>query len=137
MTPYNIRRMIGYLALGLTVVIILAACAAPFDAKEHGGVATIHQLALNGRAACDNPDTARAMAHEMARQSQWVYIYASSLDGNREMARMAKELMDITQDFHTRYQQPTAPSKIYCQAKVDNVNKATDIMLKVSGRRTR
>ena len=137
MTPYNIKRIVGYSTLALTVVLILAACAAPFNAKEHGGVVTVHQLAVNGKSACDNVDTAKALAQQMAQHSQWVYIYASTLDGNREMTRMAKELMDITHDFDVRYQQPAAPSKIYCQAKVDNVKKATDIMLKVSGRRTR
>jgi len=137
MTPYNFRRIIGYSLLALIIAILLTACAAPFDYNEHGNLTSINQIASESKTVCGSVDIARSVADDLARQSQWIYIYSSTLDGNREMTKMALELMEMTKEFNSRFSQNPAPSRTYCLAKVENIKQATDAMLKVSGRRAR
>lgn len=137
MTPYNLRRLIGYSGIALIILLLLTACAAPFDHNEHSNLTTINQVSAEGKTICATTDLARSIADNMATQSQWIYIYSSNLDGNNEMTRMAKNLMDMTKDFQLRYYQPNPPSRTYCLAKMENIKEATDTMLKVSGRRAR
>lgn len=137
MTPYNFRRIIGYSGLAIVVLLLLMACAAPFDSNEHGNLTSINQMASRGRELCATPEQARAAAETLATQSQWIYIYSSHLKGNKEMMQMSQNLMEMTRDFQTRYAQATTPSRIYCSSKMENIRDATETMLKVSGRRTR
>lgn len=137
MTPYNFRRTIGYSVLIAIFLVLLAACAAPFDHNEHSNLTSINQVSAEGKIICSTVEMARTTADNMWAQSQWIYIYSSNLDGNAEMIRMAKNLMDMTKEFQLRYYQSTPPSRTYCLSKVENIHEATGVMLRVSGRRAR
>lgn len=137
MTPYNFRRIVGWGFLGLLALLLLVGCASPFDHNEHSTLTTINQVASEPKTVCGDLNLARSVAEDMATQSQWIYIYSSNLDGNVDMTKMAKNLMDITKEFQSRFNQPVPPSRTYCIAKVENIKQATDVMLKISGRRAR
>ena len=133
----RLRRFLSYPAIAVIVALMLVACAAPFDHNEHANLVSINQAARDSKILCSDLERASSTARIMAMQSEWVWIYSSNLNGNADMTKMAKNLMDMAKELDTRFQQSQPPSRLYCTTKVDNIKQATDIMLKVSGRRAR
>jgi hypothetical protein len=139
MTPYNIRRIIGYSALTILLVAMLTGCAlwpSAFDNQEHARIVNIHVAAIDD-AVCNRRESAAPVAQQMFADARWAWHYGQSLTDNEKMTRMSFELMMIIKEMADRYDSAASVSTFYCRNKFENIRKATDTMIKVSARRPR
>jgi len=139
MTPYNIRRIVGYSALTILLVAMLTGCAlwpSAFDNQEHARIVNIHVAAIDD-AVCNRRESAAPVAQQMFADARWAWHYGQSLTDNEKMTRMSFELMMIIKEMADRYDSAASVSTFYCRNKFENIRKATDTMIKVSARRPR
>ena len=139
MTPYNIRRIIGYSALTILLAAMLTGCAlwpSAFDNQEHARIINIHVAAIDD-AVCNRRESAAPVAQQMFADARWAWHYGQSLTDNEKMTRMSFELMMITKEIADRYAKSDTVSVFYCKNKFENIRRATDTMMKVSARRPR
>ena len=139
MTPYNIRRIIGYSALTILLAAMLTGCAlwpSAFDSQEHARIINIHVAAIDD-SVCNRRESAAPVAQQMFADARWAWHYGQSLTDNEKMTRMSFELMMITKEMSDRYAKSDTVSTFYCKNKFENIRRATDTMMKVSARRPR
>ena len=138
MTPYNLRRIVGYTGLILLVALLLAGCSFPstFDSHEHARMVNIHVISLDD-SVCANREQAADRAQTMYSDARWLWAYGQDLPDNAPMAKMEIELMAMTRELAERYQKPDPVSQYYCKSKFENIRRATDTMIKASARRPR
>lgn len=139
MTPYNIRRLVGYSAIALLFIILLTGCAlfpSMFDANEHARIVNIHVAAIDD-SVCAKKETAAPVAQQMYQDARWVWHYGQHLSDNEKMTKMEFELMQITKELADRYEKTDTVSTFYCKNKFENIRRATDTIIKVSARRPR
>ena len=139
MTPYNIRRIVGYSALTILLAVMLTGCAlwpSAFDSQEHARIINIHVAAIDD-AVCNRRERAAPVAQQMFADARWAWHYGQSLMDNEKMTKMSFELMMITKEMADRYDSTASVSVFYCKNKFENIRRATDTMMKVSARRPR
>ena len=139
MTPYNLRRIIGYSVLTVLLTVLLSGCAlwpSAFDNQEHARIINIHVAAIDD-AVCNRRESAAPVAQQMFADARWAWHYGQSLTDNEKMTRMSFELMMITKEMADRYAKSDTVSVFYCKNKFENIRRATDTMMKVSDRRPR
>jgi hypothetical protein len=139
MTPYNLRRIIGYSVLTVLLTVLLSGCAlwpSAFDSEEHARLVNIHVASIDD-SVCNNRDTAAPVAQQMFVDARWAWHYGQSLTDNEKMTRMSFELMMITKEIADRYSSSATVSVFYCKNKFENIRRATDTAIKVSARRPR
>ena len=139
MTPYNIRRIIGYSALTILLVVMLTGCAlwpSAFDSQEHARIINIH-VAATDDSVCNSRERAAPVAQQMFADARWAWHYGQSLVDNEKMTKMSFELMMMTKEMADRYSSDATVSTFYCRNKFENIRRATDTMIKVSARRPR
>ena len=139
MTPYNIRRIVGYSALTVLLTVMLTGCAlwpSAFDSQEHARIVNIHVAAIDD-SVCNSRERAAPVAQQMFADARWAWHYGQSLVDNEKMTRMSFELMMITKELADRYESAATVSTYYCKNKFENIRRATDTVIKVSARRPR
>ena len=139
MTPYNIRRFLGYSALAVIFAVLLTGCAlfpSMFDGQEHARLVDIHMASADD-SVCRDRDTASRVATKMYQDAGWVWNYGQHLTNNEKMARMEQELLSMTKELYERYQKTDTVSQFYCKSKFENIHRATTTIIKVSARRPR
>ena len=139
MTPYNIRRIVGYSALTVLLTVMLTGCAlwpSAFDSQEHARIVNIHVAAIDD-SVCNSRERAAPVAQQMFADARWAWHYGQSLVDNEKMTRMSFELMMITKELAERYAKSDTVSTYYCKNKFENIRRATDTVIKVSARRPR
>ena len=139
MTPYNIRRIVGYSALTVLLTVMLTGCAlwpSAFDSQEHARIVNIHVAAIDD-SVCNSRERAAPVAQQMFADARWAWHYGQSLVDNEKMTRMSFELMQITKELAERYAKSDTVSTYYCKNKFENIRRATDTVIKVSARRPR
>lgn len=120
-------------------VLALSACATKFDPVEHGKIVDIHHRLQQAQTQnlCQDPGTARALAHELKRDVDWFAMYAQYIPNNENIEKMAKEMAKSADEFATRYNSGTTPSRIYCELKIKTLNSQIDIIQRTNARRPR
>jgi len=139
MTPYNLRRILGYSVLAVIFVVLLTGCAifpSKFDAHEHARVVDIH-VASADATVCQDRDLAARTAKSMHQDAVWVWNYGQYLTNNEKMTAMEQELVNMTKELTDRYAKADTVSAFYCRSKFENIHRATTTMIKVSARRPR
>ena len=139
MTPYNIRRIVGYGLIAVILVLALTGCAlfpSSFDSNEHARLVNIH-VASSDAAVCQDRDTAARLSREMYTDARWVWNYGQHLTNNEKMSKMEQELVSMTKELADRYAQAGTVSAFYCRSKFENIHRATTTIIKVSARRPR
>jgi hypothetical protein len=139
MTPYNIRRLVGYSAITMLFILLLTGCAlfpSMFDANEHARIVNIHVAAIDD-SVCNRRESAAPVAQQMYQDARWAWHYGQHLSDNEKMTKMELELMQITKELADRYESTATVSVLYCKNKFENIRRATDTIMKVSARRPR
>lgn len=139
MTPYNIRRIVGWTGIALVLVLLLASCApfpSNFDNQEHARIVNIYMTSLDD-SVCSNREQATVRADSMYQDARWVWAYGQHLPDNEALSRMETDLMVMTRELSERYHKADTVSLFYCRNKFENIRKATETMLKASARRPR
>jgi hypothetical protein len=134
----NWRRYISYTVLAILFVGLLAGCAlwpSLFDTNEHARIVNIHVASLDN-SVCAKRETAAPVAQQMYQDSLWVWHYGQTLRNNQAMISMELNLMQITKELNDRYAKGDV-SVFYCKNKFENIQRATDTIIKVSARRPR
>lgn len=117
----------------------LVACAAKFDPVEHGRLVEVRHHAAEAleRSYCSVPEQAKHTAQKLDSDAGWLLFYSQYTPKNESMQTMSAELKKITHDFAQRYQQSTAPSRVFCELKLKNIVTVVDVMQRTNARRTR
>lgn len=139
MTPFNIKRIVGYGFIAVILVLALTGCAlfpSSFDSNEHARLVTIH-VASSDAGICQDRDAAARTAREMYADARWVWNYGQYLTNNEKMGKMEQELLAMTKELADRYAQAGTVSAFYCRSKFENIHRATTTIIKVSARRPR
>lgn len=139
MTPYNIRRIVGYSVIAVIVAVLLTGCAlfpSKFDSNEHARIVDIHVTSADN-SVCQDRDAAARAAKTMYQDAVWVWNYGQYLTNNEKMTAMERELLSMTKELADRYARPDPVSNFYCRSKFENIHRATTTMIKVSARRPR
>lgn len=120
-------------------LVLLTACAQKFDPVEHSRIVDVRhhaQQALD-HSHCASLDSAKRTAETLNEHASWLSIYSQHVPRNESMQRMSAELKKITQEFAQRYQQPTVPSRMYCELKLKNIVSVSSVMQQTNARRER
>jgi len=125
-----------YLALLLTVAVTACAFPSRFDNQEHARLVNIYVTSTDA-SVCSQPEQARVRSEQMYRDAVWVLSYGTTLPNNDPMINMEKNLLEITKELYDRYQKTEPVSAFYCRSKFENINRASDTIIKVSARRPR
>ena len=139
MTPYNLRRIIGYTGIVFLMILLLVGCSlfpSNFDGQEHAMIVNVHVISQDD-AVCDRRDSASMAAQTMYQDARWAWNYGRDLPNNEKMAKMTENLMAMTRELDDRYKKTDPVSTAYCKLKFKNIHQATDTILKVSARRPR
>ena len=139
MSPYNIRRLVGYTSLILIIAVLLSGCSlfpSTFDSQEHAMIVNVHVISQDD-GVCNTPNSAYMAAQTMYQDARWAWNYGRDLPNNEKMVAMTASLMAMTKELDDRYKKAETVSATYCKLKFKNIHQATDTILKVSARRPR
>lgn len=139
MTPYNVRRLVGYSLLIIIVLLSLSGCGlfpSRFDSQEHAMIVNVHVISQDD-GVCNTPNSAYMAAQTMYQDARWAWNYGRDIPDNEKMTKMTENLMAMTRELDDRYKKGDPVSVVYCKLKFKNIHQATDTILKVSARRPR
>ena len=127
----------------LLVPFLLPGCAlydayfmAKFDVNEYQYITRIRTQAELGAEKCgtldviENVKYIRTAAHEFKN-------YAEKIPHNENATELANTLNQITEDLYKRYQEPKAPSAVYCKAKLAAIARSSENVQQVLGAKPR
>lgn len=122
----------------LITLLLLSSCSwlpSSFDNMEHSYLVTLNQLSADAR-ACDDPARAVYTSQQLLGQAQWLHRYGSSLPRNSQLMVMEQNLLNMSRELADRYHSGSV-SPAYCRSKLDNIHRATETIIEVSGKRPR
>lgn len=126
------------LLLILSSSLILTSCAlwpSWFDSNEHRAMTDIVVLTADPSICARDDMIIHAKTIDL--QSRWLQTYSKTLPDNEKIQNMNTSLVEMTEDLVKRYEDNKIPSRVFCESRVKNINKAANTMLEVSGRRPR
>lgn len=135
MNVINLKKIIGYPAIAIMLVLLVAGCAARFDSNEYARMVDVRMELVESR--CANDSDARIMSQAIDRHMSWLLVYSQHLPDNSNTRKMIESMKRSTDEFRDRYNQPQAPSGTYCRLKVRAMQDQVDIILKTTARRER
>lgn len=126
-------------ALALSLVL-LTGCAIKFDPVEHARIVDIHHRILQAQTDnhCADPAQMRGTARALDSDSHWLVLYAAHHPKNDSMQTMAAEFAKGTADLAGRYDaNKSAPSKVFCELRLKNLNTQIEVIQRTNARRPR
>jgi hypothetical protein len=134
-------------AILLVLVGLLSGCAqitklydayfmAKFDVNEYQYAARLRTQAQIGAPKCGTPDVVRHVEDIYATANEYKN-YAQKIPRNENSAKLAATLIEITDDFHKRYQVDKPPSAAYCKSKFAAIERSSEHIQTVLGAKPR
>ena len=107
-----------------------------YDPNEYRIITEIRYDALQAKTYCDDTDTSRVNAVNLASKTHMFTLYSEHVPKNKDLITASTELDAIAQGLANQYTKPTI-SAGFCRIKFGNVETAADYMQKVIGARPR
>lgn len=134
-------------AILLVSVVLLSGCAqvnklydayfmAKFDVNEYQYAARIRTQAQIGAPKCGTPDVIKHVDDIYSTASEYKN-YAQKIPRNENSAKLAETLIEITNEFHKRYQGDKPPSAAYCKLKFAAIERSSEHIQTVLGAKPR
>ena len=122
----------------LISVLLLVACAAPFDNNEYGRMVEMRYTVDTAieQKTCDQPAQMKLVSEKLQADARWWLIYSRYLPKNDLTVTMAEALGAVTKEMADRYQ-GQAPSAMYCNLKLKNIRDQLEIVLRTTAGRPR
>lgn len=122
----------------ITSILLLAACAAPFDNNEYSRMVEMRYTVDTAieQKTCEQPTQMKLVSEKLQADARWWLIYSRYLPKNDLTVTMADALGAVTKEMAVRYQGP-APSTMYCNLKLKNIRDQLEIVLKTTAGRPR
>lgn len=122
----------------LISVLLLVACAAPFDNNEYGRMVDMRYTVDTAieQKTCERPAQMKLVSEKLQSDARWWLIYSRYLPKNDLTVTMAEALGAVTKEMAERYQ-GQAPSTMYCNLKLKNIRDQLEIVLRTTAGRPR
>ena len=109
---------------------------AKFDVNEYQYITRIRTHSQIGAPKYGTPDVVENV------KAIYVYAreyknYAEKIPHNENATELANTLNQITEDLYRRYQDPKAPSAVYCRAKLAAIARSSENVQQVLGAKPR
>ena len=118
---------------------LLTSCAyfaTKYDPNEYKLITEISLDANRYKSQCSNP-TAEVNAVNITYKTELLERYTQDLPNNDEVYKASIELNDIAKGLESRYHEPTAVPKIFCELKYSSIENAALLLKHVIGNKPR
>lgn len=127
----------------LVLVALLAGCGTidkamdaflqKFDANEYKLITDIRTNAGLAKLDCADPQKSRKNVERIWVSALSLKNYAENLPHNKPIQETSRQMFDMVEAIQKEYQTKEKVSKIYCEAKLGNIENNANTMQQIEG----